>query len=379
LGFLGDFKNMKAAILAVGTELTSGQIINRNASWISEKLKGFGLLTELHLTIPDNRQLILECLNTCAKHADLIFVTGGLGPTSDDFTREVVSAWAQQPLEFHDLSWQHLNERLSARGYQVTDIQRQQCYFPKTARILKNSQGTANAFFIQYQSKRVYVLPGPPKEIEAIWNDILSAEFKSLTEHIDRHLTLSWDTMGFGESQIAEKVEKIAGQSGFEIGYRVHLPYVEVKFSFLASQKLKAQSYIDQIDQVLSDCTIVKNGDEVLKNLVTQLAEFDRIEIYDSASNSILTTKLAAHVRNFNSWMFTSEVIPKIFSGDEKVVQLSMSSVSDSEVHVLFRTKNIEKTANFSSQLNANMNERKLQIFTERAFIFWSQELRNKK
>ena len=82
---------MIASVLGVGTELVDGQIVNKNAAWISEKLRALGLTTKLHLVIPDDRKLIFESLDYCGQYSDLIFVTGGLGPTSDDFTREVIS------------------------------------------------------------------------------------------------------------------------------------------------------------------------------------------------------------------------------------------------------------------------------------------------
>ena len=364
---------MKAAILAVGTELTAGQILNRNAGWISEKLKSAGMLTELHLTVPDDRKLILESIQFCVDRADLIFITGGLGPTSDDFTRELVSQWRGLALEFDPGSWQHINERLNARGYQVGEIQRQQCYFPKGSHILKNSQGTANAFCLKKDSKTFYVLPGPPREIMSIWDDFIASDIKTLTKSIDRHQTLSWDTMGFGESQIAERVEKIAGSSGFEIGYRVHLPYVEVKFSFFESERERAMSFAEKIDHDLSDCTVTKNGEDILRTLVGRLAKFESVEIYDSVTGGILWQRLLPECRSLNSLVMSSSQAPLVLC--PKSVQLSIKKLSESEVEAKIKSFQSEKLARFNSQLNSSMSERKLQIFTERALIFWSQEL----
>ncbi len=368
---------MKAAILAVGTELTVGQILNRNASWISEKLKSAGILTELHLTVPDDRKLIHESIQFCVERADLIFITGGLGPTSDDFTREVVADWAQLPLEYDSESWKHINERLSARGYLVGEIQRGQCYFPKGSRILKNTQGTANAFCLKQSSKTFYVLPGPPREIMSVWNDFIASDIQSFAKGVDRHQTFSWDTMGFGESQIAERVEKIAAGSGFEIGYRVHLPYVEVKFSFFESERIKALSFVERIDSDLADCTITKNGEDILQTLVSDLSTFDDVRISDSATSGILWQRLLPECRSLKSLSMSSHLIAETPRAGS--VYLSIEKESESHVRVKIKTLDKEKSAEFSSQLNSTMSERRLQIFTERALIFWSQELRSKK
>jgi molybdenum cofactor synthesis domain-containing protein len=156
---------MKAIVLGIGTELVDGQIVNKNAAWISEKLKKIGLTTALHLVVPDDKKLILEALDFCAQYADLMFVTGGLGPTTDDFTREVISTWTNLELKFDEDSWQHIKDRLEPRGYVVKDIQRQQCFYPAGSVVLKNSEGTANAFYLEAKDKKIFVLPGPPREM----------------------------------------------------------------------------------------------------------------------------------------------------------------------------------------------------------------------
>ena len=364
---------MKSAILAVGTELTSGQILNRNASSLSEKLKSAGLLTALHLTVPDDRKLIFDALNFCSERADLIFVTGGLGPTSDDFTRELISKWSGLELEFDPNSWRHVEERLTTRGYSAGEIQRQQCYFPKGSEILVNSQGTANAFYLEYKNQHIFVLPGPPREIQAIWQEHIEARLKLLTKDIDQHKTHSWDTMGFGESQIAERIEKIVAGTGFEIGYRVHIPYVEVKFSYFESERPRALKYLEEIELALNDCTVSRDGKDILNSLITKLCHFDRVEIYDSTTGGILTKRITAELKNFKSLVLSTDLAPEKISVN--CIQLSIVLKSENQVRVAVRTSTIEKAENFSSNYNAIMSERRLQVFTERALIFWNESI----
>src|SRR4051812_12548700 len=115
----------KASILAVGTELTSGQITNRNAAWISEKLVDLGIHVVLHETVADDRPMIRGALDRCAQVSQLIFVTGGLGPTTDDFTREVIADWLGQKLEFHEDAWQKILTRLGVYGIPIAESNRQ--------------------------------------------------------------------------------------------------------------------------------------------------------------------------------------------------------------------------------------------------------------
>ena len=135
---------MIASILSIGTELTTGQILNKNSTWLSQKLQPFGIKVAMHLTIPDDRPLILQSLNYLSSNSELIFITGGLGPTSDDFTRDLISEWSQKKMIFDQVSWLQIQERLSSRGFVVRDIQKQQCYFPDGAKILINSAGVSS-------------------------------------------------------------------------------------------------------------------------------------------------------------------------------------------------------------------------------------------
>src|SRR4051812_5082741 len=106
---------MTAAVLGVGTEITSGQILNSNAQWISQKLKGLGVEVLYHHVVPDDRGLILESLKILEK-CDFIFVTGGLGPTTDDFTRDIIAEWAKKDLIYDEKSYERIVERFKSRN-----------------------------------------------------------------------------------------------------------------------------------------------------------------------------------------------------------------------------------------------------------------------
>lgn len=252
--------SLKAFVLGVGTELTTGQIVNRNASWISSQLLPYGISTCGHLTVPDEWDLILQGLKSpAAQQAQILFITGGLGPTSDDFTRKVIAEWIQKPLLYDESAWQHICERLNSRNITPKEIQKQQCYFPKDSQILENQQGTAHGFYLTHEKQHVFVLPGPPREIDAIWSDhiqnILEQQILTPLGALNPIIVKSWDFLGVPESEIAEWVEETIPNCPFEKAYRVHLPFVEFKFTFRQSEQKLAQPWLDKIqarwDQVL--------------------------------------------------------------------------------------------------------------------------------
>jgi nicotinamide-nucleotide amidase len=221
-------------VLAVGTELTSGQIVNRNAAWISEKLEIFGVETVAHLCVPDDRARILQALNDCERDADWIFVTGGLGPTSDDFTRDVVASWLGRELRYDESSWAHIQDRMALVGLPVAPSNRQQCYYPEGSQVLVNLRGTANGFAIQKGGKRIWVFPGPPAELEAVWTHGVVSQISGAVPKESRLQLDRWHCVGRSEAELAESVERaVAGLGenalGAVLGYRAHRPYVEVK------------------------------------------------------------------------------------------------------------------------------------------------------
>lgn len=377
---------MKATILGVGTELTTGQIVNKNGAAISEKLLPFGVITTAHLVVPDDRQLILDTLEFAATHSDLIFVTGGLGPTSDDFTRDLISQWSKKPLIFDETSWQHVQQRLTSRGFTVKDLQKQQCYFPETSKILKNSNGTANGFQITAQTafgkKEVFVLPGPPREIDAIWAETIHHWLTENTQHIDKKITKSWDTMGQGESDVAVTVEDIIKQQAagldIEIGYRVHLPYVEVKMTYVQSIESKVQPVIQKLNQALSAITILRDFENITEVLAEKTSQVD-FAIYDFVSGGFLHTRLAPQLKKYKNWMWKQSQRPldtDFFNEEENFLALFPQDSKHEKAVVIGHFNNqrfslsLEAPANYSQ-----MPERRQQYFAEMAMVEFVKRL----
>lgn len=215
------------------------------------------MLTDIHLTVPDDRDLIQWALNQVQVKSDWIFVTGGLGPTSDDLTREMISLWAKRQPVWDEESWLQLRDRLRSRGREVKDIHKSQCYFPEGARILKNAQGTAHGFHLSVYNKEVFIFPGPPNELESCWQNDMETWLLKETKGLPQYLTYSWDTQGVGESDVALMVMSVLPKEHHvEVGYRVHPPYVEVKLSYYERYKDEGDLIYQKMDQVLSSITV---------------------------------------------------------------------------------------------------------------------------
>ena len=259
-------RRLTVATLAVGTEVSDGQIVDRNSAWISSRLVEMGFVVVEHRVVPDDRELMALAMRELMARVDLLFLTGGLGPTSDDFTREVLCEVLNETLQFDEIAWTRVQKKIHSRGVSLTADHRRQCYFPRSAEVLLNSVGTADGFCLSKNNLQIYVLPGPPSDIAAIWQEAVIERLHQQVSADDREVLLLWRTMGRGESEVAALVEPIEekvnsifasqnllqssrkggagvpssdssldssrllrGREGWRVGYRAHAPYVEVK------------------------------------------------------------------------------------------------------------------------------------------------------
>ena len=164
---------MKAAILAIGTELLMGQTVNTNASYLSHALNDLGIGVYYHYTVGDNPERMKSALMDLMSKCDLVITTGGLGPTLDDITKEMIAEvlGLEMVLDPHSLA--RVKERFMLFNRVMPESNVRQAYFPKGATILDNDQGTAPACIIDCQktNTKIIVLPGPPRELKHLFED----------------------------------------------------------------------------------------------------------------------------------------------------------------------------------------------------------------
>jgi len=162
---------MDAEIIAVGTELLMGQIANTNAQYISRKLAEYGVSMYYHSTVGDNAIRMLEILNLAFIRSDLIILTGGLGPTSDDITKETVAEFFQLEMKNHKESEQRIRDYVSKPGRKFAESNLKQAMIPEGAQVLKNNYGTAPGVVIEKEGRTIVLLPGPPREMIPMFNN----------------------------------------------------------------------------------------------------------------------------------------------------------------------------------------------------------------
>ena len=219
----------KVAILAIGTEVTSGEISNANAAKLAGWLTEFGFNCDTHITVPDQRDLMHWALDEAKSSHGLVIVTGGLGPTTDDFTREVIATTSIAKLVWHEDIWAGIVRRLESVGAPIAESNKQQAFFPEGATIYPNNHGTASAFSVRCGKTLVLALPGPPREIEGLWQDHIKNLIASMAPGEKSQTPRRWRCLGLSESKLGEIVEESLKNSALVTGYRSHLPYIDIK------------------------------------------------------------------------------------------------------------------------------------------------------
>lgn len=191
---------MVAEILSIGTELLMGQIANTDAQFISRRLGELGISIYRQCTVGDNPARVLESLKESLSRSDIVITTGGLGPTEDDLTKEMVAEYFGLEMELHQPSYDTLMEMMSRFGRKITPNNIKQAYFPKGAIIMPNLCGTAPGCIVEKDGKTVAVLPGPPRELTDMFD-------RQLAPYLEKRSGLTIKSrflkiFGLGESNV---------------------------------------------------------------------------------------------------------------------------------------------------------------------------------
>ncbi|MGE4131345.1 MAG: competence/damage-inducible protein A [Bdellovibrionales bacterium] len=238
-----------AEILTVGTEITGGEVVNTNAAWLAVQLENAGLRVTRHVSVRDQRDEMRRALDETK--GDFLVVTGGLGPTSDDLTREMLAAWVKQPLEFDDQVWAEFQAHYSKRGLPIREAHRHQCWFPKSSERLSNPVGTALGFRMIFGERVIVALPGPPRELQGMFQEHIQPQLSGLGDPFRRWL--KWTLIGSPESEVAELVEPIIQGTGLEVGYRAQVPYVRLK---LYADPVENRQVIKRLEEAIQPFNI---------------------------------------------------------------------------------------------------------------------------
>ncbi len=197
---------MKAFILPIGDEVLIGQIVDSNSAWIAQQLNQQGLSVRHAMSVGDAREEIMDSLRFALSQADIVLITGGLGPTKDDITKKTIADFFGVGMTFHQNTWERIVDFFKKRNREPGEAHYNQCFMPDNALILTNTMGSAPGMWFEYEGKIIVSMPGVPSEMKYLMEAEVLPRLKTIFkgEPIE-HRTIM--TAGAGETDLAVLVK----------------------------------------------------------------------------------------------------------------------------------------------------------------------------
>jgi nicotinamide-nucleotide amidase len=287
---------LRSAVVAVGDELLLGDIVNGNAAWLGEQLAAVGAPVVHSAMVGDDVDRIAAAVRRALEDASVVVVTGGLGPTSDDVTRDAVAAVAGVALVRRPELEQQLRERFAAYRYEMPESVLRQADVPVGATPLDNPVGSAPGLRVEVGEALVFALPGPPHELAAVATGGVLAEVATRSGAVG--LTRTLHCAGRGESEIAELVERsITVPPGVDLAYLAGGAVVRVRLTTVAATEQEADAVlaplVAALETALGDAVFGHDG-ERLPGVVLQrlVAAGQTVAVAESLTGGLLGAAL---------------------------------------------------------------------------------------
>jgi nicotinamide-nucleotide amidase len=287
---------MKAEILAVGTEILLGDIVNTNAQYIAKRLADMGIAVYHQTVVGDNRERLLEAYTLAFSRADLVITTGGLGPTKDDLTKEVTFEYFGKKSVVHEPSLKILEGHFRDLNRQMTKNNVKQTYFPVDALILPNNNGTAPGCIIEKSGKTVLLLPGPPREMKPMFEESVAPYLEKFQQGVLVSKVLR--VIGVGESAAAEILEDILdNQTNPTVAPYAKEGEVTFRITAKASTKEEGTRLIKPMENLIRSrlgINIYGEGDTTLENVLSEMLVNKRMTIAtaESCTGGMIASRL---------------------------------------------------------------------------------------
>lgn len=194
-------------LISVGTEILLGDILNTDAQYLSIELAKLGISVIHQSTVGDNRERLLSQLDEAAKRSDIIILSGGLGPTPDDLTKEVCCEFFGKEMFLHEPTVEKIKEYFRSKGIEMAQNNLKQAMLPKDCVIFPNDNGTAPGMAIEKDGVHILVLPGPPRELKPMFQNCAVPYLMQFSDRII--VSHNIRTFGIGESSMAERVNDL--------------------------------------------------------------------------------------------------------------------------------------------------------------------------
>ncbi len=287
---------MRIVVINTGTELLLGDVINTHLAFIAREVFELGLRVEEQRTVPDGRA-IADALGEVFPRAEIVFLTGGLGPTSDDITRDVVAEFLKVELSEHAEVREAISNRLTLRRIPMPASIWRQAQVPVGGEVLPNENGTAPGIYLPTNvnplvaSPHLFLLPGPPRELQPMFHDSVRPILRRIVPAADKILMRKFRIVGMGESVVEEKLgSEVLAIPDLELGYCARPGEVDVRVVGAPASVEKAARVIEA---KLSEAIFSRQDEQLAELIVKTLsARCETLAIAESCTGGLLAHKI---------------------------------------------------------------------------------------
>lgn len=324
--------SMKVELISIGSELTSGRNLDTNSQWLSRQLLAQGFPVRFHTTIADDLSENVAAFTIAGERADVVISTGGLGPTQDDLTREVLAAVGGVELVFHQPSLDHIEKLFKRFGRPMTERNRVQAYFPEGAIPIDNPVGTAPGIWFEVARKErepvVFVaLPGVPREMHHLFEkSILPRLLARFPKRAGVILERKINTFGLGEAAVEEKLMDLTRRDHVpEVGITASDATISLRIFGTGTSAVEAEAQIAPVEAIIRErlgVLVFGTGDEELQHTVaTLLAQKNKtVAVAESLTGGLVMNRLC-HIPGISAYFLGGCVA---YANEAKVKQLGV-------------------------------------------------------
>lgn len=288
---------MIVEVVAVGTELLLGEIVNTNVADIGVRLAEDGFDVHHQVTVGDNLDRLVAAIRTACGRSDAVITTGGIGPTQDDQTRDAICAVLGVGLATDHEHAEAIRERLAQRGV-VADTALRMADYPETAEPLPNSNGVALGIAANYEGTPIFAVPGVPVEMRAMIDQSVRPRLRELSGEPSALVSRLLHCWGVGESQIAERLDDLYESTNPSVAFLIKGPEVRVRISAKAATSGEAAAMIADVEQTIRERlgdVVFASDDESVDDIVAGLLAARRwtVESVEMCTQGLVGARLA--------------------------------------------------------------------------------------
>ncbi len=241
---------MKAEIFSIGTELLMGELTDTNAAWIAAKLPALGIQLQWVSIIGDNLDMLADAFTLAMQRSDIVFTTGGLGPTQDDLTREAVAQALGETPTVQEEVVRQLELYFQGRGTTMPSANIKQAHLIPSARFITNRNGTAPGWWSERKGKIIINMPGPPAEMHPIWNNEVAPRLRDIVED-EVTITRNIKTLGLSEAAVDEIISEYFGKENPYLGIYSKADGIHLRIIARARDEAVAREMIAPVEEAI--------------------------------------------------------------------------------------------------------------------------------